>query len=314
MLVAIVVLACSTDAITLWRRIGRFDVAAPGSPPGGRTYLLIGSDSRAFVDSERERERYGSTAAVRGARADIVLLVRIGDHGTRVLELPRDLRVFSPQAGIVELASTFEAGPQGTVDSLCRTLGIGIDHVAVLEFDGLESVVDVVGGVEIRSDAPTRDRVTGLHIAHAGATRLDGEQALAYIRARHVEIETTRGWEPVPSQPIDRARRAQIVLDEVGARLDTSFMHPFATHRRLWALTGALRVDRSMGVGDMRALQHALARLTSAPRYTLPSRPAAGASTLGLLSPDGVETLETFEGASGTSSGRCAMPGTPPSS
>jgi LCP family protein required for cell wall assembly len=290
----------------LWRRVDRFDVALPGSPPGGQTYLLIGSDSRAFATSERDRARYGSASAVHGARADIVLLVRTGDAGTRVLELPRDLHVLS-QVGISDLASTYIAGPQGTVDSLCHTLGVGVDHVAMLEFSGLRSIVDAVGGITITADAPTRDRVTGLTIPRAGESRLDGEQALAYVRARNLETETPRGWVPVPSPTIDRTTRARTVLEQIGGRLQVRASRPSSTQSQLWALASAIRVDNAMGMRDMLNMQHALARLRSAHRYTLASRPAAGAATVGLLGPNDIAALKAFQGPA--SSRKCSIPG-----
>ena len=66
-----------------------------------------------------------------------------------------------------------------------QTTGVPIDHYAVINFDGFRSIVDALGGVEVCSPEPLRDRESGLDIP-AGTTRLDGDQALSYVRARKI--------------------------------------------------------------------------------------------------------------------------------
>ena len=187
----------------IWSRIDQRHLALPGSA-AGTTYLIVGSDSRAFVQSSADRARFGSASKTAGERADIVLLVRRVGGRTTVLNVPRDLVVLTPSGIPTRYTVTLNDGLQSLVDTTCHSLGVGVDHVALVHFDGIRNAVDAVGGVELTFATPMRDRVTGLSIATAGRHRLDGQQALALVRARTLERELGGRWEAVPSSASQR--------------------------------------------------------------------------------------------------------------
>src|SRR4051794_40992615 len=76
-------------------RVGRVHVGAGAlddpTPGGPMTVLVIGSDSRAFVQDATRAQAFGSPKDEGGQRSDTMILVRIdADHVTAVW-LPRDL-------------------------------------------------------------------------------------------------------------------------------------------------------------------------------------------------------------------------------
>ena len=81
------------DTGAIWFRLEREGAALSGSAAGGTTYLLIGSDERVDVP-DADRAGFGSSEDVPGARADIVVLVRVDNDGSvRTLAVPHDLLI-----------------------------------------------------------------------------------------------------------------------------------------------------------------------------------------------------------------------------
>jgi anionic cell wall polymer biosynthesis LytR-Cps2A-Psr (LCP) family protein len=205
-----------------------FDVVLPsGSPVPARTgpctdsacnYLLLGSDSRAGLPDE-----FGTNEDIGGTtRADTIMLVHTDPRLQKaiVLSFPRDLWVHIPGRGFDRINTAFEGGVKGggpqlmaqTVSDLTR---LPIDHTLYVDLDGFRKIVDTLGGVDMcipaynvntpgwltGTDAngePTRlyvgdighiaDPNSGLNI-EPGCQRLDGTQALAYVRSRHLPCD-----------------------------------------------------------------------------------------------------------------------------
>jgi len=295
--VLVVVATAGGFGLVTWRHIDRVSVTFPGSPSGGTTYLLIGSDSRAFVSSASDRARFGSGPAERRERADVMLLVRtLSGGGLRVLGIPRDLLTQLPDGSPTRMTLTLLQGPQAVVDTLCDSLGIGVDHLAVMHFDGLRRLVDRVGGVTVHVAAPERDRVTGLSLRHAGANHLDGQQALAFVRSRQLEELRDGHWRPVAPSAYARSEQARTVLVQLGSRLHLSAASPISSLRKLWTLSGAITVDNHSGVSDLRNLSHALGRLGTAHDEQIPVIFHPGAVPIADLQPSAGAKLEAFQG------------------
>jgi LCP family protein required for cell wall assembly len=242
--------AAATAVAVLDRRLDRFSLTTPDEREGTTTWLLIGSDSRRFVRTPGDRERFGDTGDVPDERADIVLAASVPDHGApAVVVIPRDLVVRTDEGRPRRLATVWSGGPQPFVDILCRELGIGADHVVAVEFDGLRRMVDAVGGVEVTVDAPVRDTVTGLHLEEPGTPQLTGEEALAWVRSRSMETRRGQAWVPRPRS--ERGIRATAVVRAVLAETSPLLRHPVRTTRLLLAATDSLSVDRGVGVRDL---------------------------------------------------------------
>ncbi len=148
---------------------------------GARNILVIGHD-------------FGSGTG--NARSDTVLLLHLSADGTRAdaVHVPRDIVVDIPacrteedgwsEATRAQFNWAFQFGGAAcTIRTFEQMTGIRVDHHLAIGFEGFAEVVDAVGGVEVELDEAEHDPNVG-HDLPAGRHLLDGEQALAYVRAR----------------------------------------------------------------------------------------------------------------------------------
>lgn len=284
------------DVAVVYGRLGRFEFAAPADRPG-ETFLILGSDSRAELPADRAAT-LGTQAMMPGARADVVLLVHVPARGRpKVLGLPRDLLVFADGAVPRRLAITMLHGPQSTADALCHSIGVAVDHVVLVDFSGFEQVVDSAGGVRIAVGTPVRDRVTGLQLDTPGVHRLDGRDALAYVRSRHPETRANGEWQPVPAGAAGRPTQALGVLRSLAGSLD---LRPIRDQRLAWAAAGAVTVDTSMGIGDLARLASALRSLRPGETAGLPARTTETPVPIATLDHGATAALRTVGATTGT--------------
>lgn len=268
--VVVLVLGAVLNVWLLDRRLERLDVDLAGSSAGGTTYLIVGDDSRQHLPP-------GPTDAfgyLPGDRADLLLALRVPDDGSTptVMSIPRDLLVLNHDFALQRLTLTWMDGPQATVDALCSSLGLGIDHLIRVRFDGFTSIVDDVGGVDVTLDAPIRDTLLGFDLP-AGTLHLDGALALLYVRARHLERFDGNTWVTVPNQ---RGEQGRTVLEQVMRNLDLSAWNPIRTERVVWRLAGAVAVERGTNILGLRSLRSALSRMGEADELKLPTGDASG--------------------------------------
>ncbi|MEU8603233.1 LCP family protein [Streptomyces parvulus] len=165
--------------------------------------LLIGSDSRAS----------DANVALGGGRnnrdnpplGDVQMLIHLSADrkSAAVVSIPRDTRVDIPACEDAETGEKFPATNTIINESLGRggagcTLatwenltGVYIDHWMTIDFAGVVSMADAVGGVEVCVNQNVWDRPlpgvpggSGLKL-EAGRTKVQGEQALQWLRTRH---------------------------------------------------------------------------------------------------------------------------------
>jgi LCP family protein required for cell wall assembly len=181
-------------------------------------YLLLGSDSRAGLTPE-EQKQFGTDAAIGGVnRADTVMLVQTDPSREKavILSFPRDLWVDIPGGSPGKIATAFEGGVEGGgPDRMARTVhaltGLRINHVLYVDLAGFQGVVDSLGGVDMCIPFDMQDENTGLDL-RAGCQRLGGVQALAYVRTRHLPCDA-------PAPDFFRISRQQQFLRAVINRL-----------------------------------------------------------------------------------------------
>ncbi len=238
-----------------YRRIERIDVTLPDVSDDRTNWLVIGSDSRAAAQDMVAVDAFGSAEEVPGERADVVLLVQQarGEVPARLVSIPRDLLVFREGHGVDRLALTLLDGPESTVTSLCRSLGLAVDHVVIVRVDGVRDVVDALGGVEVHTDRAVRDANTGLDLP-AGASRLSGEQAVAWVRSRHVQEQVGETWIDEPSGEVGRQRRQRELLGLLTQRASADIWNPVQVQRVAWNAAGALAIDRATTPQDLARL------------------------------------------------------------
>jgi len=157
--------------------------------------LIMGSDSR----TGKGNTGYGY---VPGQRSDTTLLVHIyqGRKSALVVSIPRDSFVTipkctTPSGGTVGPWTTkFNAafavgGPVCTIKTVESLTGIRINNFIVVDFNAFKTVVDSLGGVQVCFTTPVYDPIvhgvggSGLSLP-AGFSNLNGQQALAFVRAR----------------------------------------------------------------------------------------------------------------------------------
>ncbi|BET49712.1 LCP family protein [Kitasatospora aureofaciens] len=165
--------------------------------------LLLGSDSRAS----------DANVALGGGKnhrdnpplADVQMLIHLSADrkSASVVSIPRDTRVDIPACKDPDTGEKFPATNAIINTSLARggagcTLatwenltGVYIDHWMTIDFAGVVSMADAVGGVEVCVNQNVWDRPlpgvpggSGLKMK-AGPHKVQGEQALQWLRTRH---------------------------------------------------------------------------------------------------------------------------------
>ncbi len=182
------------------------------------TILVVGSDSRAFVSTPEQAQAFGSPQAVDGKRADTMMLVRVTKHETIVRSIPRDLVVSDGKGAMIQLNALLDRGPAPLIDAITANLGVTIDHYVQVDFPSFIKVVDAVGGVPVEVPSRVRDAFSGLALEATGCTTLDGDQALAMVRSRHLEAWDGSRWTDASGRSdLDRIDRQQRFLSALAA-------------------------------------------------------------------------------------------------
>ncbi|WP_194291581.1 LCP family protein [Cumulibacter manganitolerans] len=275
-----IVLALCADVAVVAGRIDTWPVTLPRADDGVDTWVIVGSDSRTHLPTDADPAHYGTPAQVGGERADLVVIVTVRGDRARAVSVPRDLLV-SDDGYPVRLALTLQNGPQHLVDALCTTLGVPADHLVGLHFDGFVSIVDAVGGVDVRIPHPLRDELSGLDLPTAGPQTLDGAAALALVRSRSAERLIDGVWQPAGSGADDRASWGAVVLDALLKKIDEDRYDPAALQRIGWAASGALRTDGGTGLLDLAGLAVRRPSVTELP-HGAPAAPAPPGAALPL--------------------------------
>jgi LCP family protein required for cell wall assembly len=201
-------------------KIPRVAVSTGAAGSGGTNYLIVGSDTRAFVKSQAERQAFtDSQTTVDGpARSDTMMVLHADGKRSYAVSFPRDLWVNIPGRGDMKLNAAFVDGPQKVLDTLKADFNLDINHYLEFNFKTFEDIVNAVGSVPVYFPYPVRDRLSGLGPTPvAGCYHLDGPNSLAYVRARHLEYYKNGRW--VASDPLsdlDRIQRQQSFIRKLG--------------------------------------------------------------------------------------------------
>jgi LCP family protein required for cell wall assembly len=159
--------------------------------------LLIGSDTR---DTAEDLSLGGSRSSVGGpAHADVEMLLHVSADRSNasLISIPRDTMVdipacTDPSTGRVYPESPHEqitdslshGGPGCTVFTWHRLTGIHIDHFMMVDFGGVVSMADAIGGVPVCTTANVADPYSHLRLTK-GDHVIKGVQALEWLRSRH---------------------------------------------------------------------------------------------------------------------------------
>jgi LCP family protein required for cell wall assembly len=171
-------------------RVGNLIPAASGAP---MNILLVGSDSRDGL-TKRELGKI-QTVKVDGRRTDTIILVHVSPEREKavMVSLPRDLRAnVGGQTNRINAAFSL-GGPDLLVKTVQEATGLPIHHYAEIDFAGFLKVVDALGGVRLcnRTGRTLDDSFANLHMP-PGCQQMNGVQALAFVRARHIDSDFGR--------------------------------------------------------------------------------------------------------------------------
>lgn len=223
-------------------------VSGAAAPPArkaaagnAQNILIIGSDSR-------------STTVAEG-RSDVIVLMHVAaDRKTVTLvHFPRDLYVSVPGHGKDKINAAFAyGGAPLLVQTLQDLIGVPIDHVAVLGFDGFQRMTDAVGGVDVYVEETGSSTE---YTYHKGYQHMDGAEALAFVRERHSLSEGD----------ISRGRRQQAFIKALLLKsLSRSVLtNPITLAHFVDAGTKNLTVDNAFSISDMRSEAFSMRNLRS---------------------------------------------------
>lgn len=196
--------------------------------PNGANFLIIGSDSRRFVNNAADYQAFSDKETQSAPpRSDTMMVLHAdGDHSFAV-SFPRDLWVDIPGRGNAKINAAFNDGPQKVVDTLQNDFNVPINHYLEVDFQTFKGIVDAIGDVPVYLPGVVLDKYTGLYSGFgAGCYYLNGASALQYVRARNLLIldpngtydpDTGKRWSPLDATAdIGRIKRQQDFVKKLG--------------------------------------------------------------------------------------------------
>jgi len=219
--------------------------------------LLVGSDSRAFVDSSGQASSFGSATTQTGQRADVIIIVRLVPTTRQIemLSIPRDTYVPIPgTGGSNRVNAAFNTGPSLLVQTIQENFGIPINHVVVANFPGFEGMVNALGGISLDFPYPVRDPDSGLNVATVGCQTVNGTTALALVRSRHLYYFKGGSWKYDGMSDWSRIQRQQAFFHAVLNKANSEFPNLLAINSFLTATADDLQVDSGFGSREMISL------------------------------------------------------------
>ncbi|MEU0601257.1 LCP family protein [Streptomyces sp. NPDC006393] len=160
--------------------------------------LVIGTDKR----TGKGNGGYGDKGSVGHADTNILLHVSKDRTNATALSIPRDLIVDVPDCptkqsdgsmkvipGTQDVRFNTSLGQDGrdagcTMRTVKEVTGIAPDHFMMADFNAVKTLTSAVGGVEVCLKHAVDDPDSHLKLS-AGTHKVEGEQALAFVRTRH---------------------------------------------------------------------------------------------------------------------------------
>lgn len=241
--------------------LGDTQIAEPTPNAAGQTplnILLIGSDAR---DTKENQELGGAKETFGGTPlADVQMLLHLSADRTNmsVISMPRDTLLQMPKCTDPDDGKVYQAsvgrvmtnqslgrgGPGCTVATWQELTGIHIDHFMMVDFAGVVSMADAIGGVPVcvTDNIHSRDsqgKGSGLKL-EKGTTYIKGEQALQWLRTRY-------GFED--GSDIARAKAQHQYMNSMVRELreNATITNPNKLRNLAEEATDALTVDDGLG-------------------------------------------------------------------
>jgi LCP family protein required for cell wall assembly len=220
--------------------------------------LLIGSDSRSGGNAKLG----GGTGAV--GRSDTAILLHVyADHQHAVgVSIPRDSLVDIPPCLLPDgkwtrtqqhmmfnaafsIGDTAAGNPACTQNTVEHLTGLRVDHTVVVNFEGVATMTDAVGGVPVclpqdiyQGDLNPNRGTRGKLIYHQGEQNVSGKAALDYVRLRHGIGDNS---------DIGRTKRQQAFISSLIKKVKDQGFNPTTLLPLANAATKSLTVDPGLG-------------------------------------------------------------------
>jgi len=231
--------------------------------------LIIGTDKR----TGKGNEGYGDKGSVGHADTNILLHVAKDRTNATALSIPRDLIVDVPDcetiqpdgskkviAGTSGVRFNTSLGQDGrdpgcTMNTVKAVTGIVPDHFMMVDFNAVKTLTTAVGGVDVCLKHAVKDKDSHLDLP-AGASKIAGEQALAFVRTRH-------SWGN--QGDLDRIKVQQQFMASLMRKMSSSdtLTSPTKLVKLAEAATKALTVDQ--GIGSVSTLKDVALELKKVP-------------------------------------------------
>ncbi|PWI20532.1 transcriptional regulator [Streptomyces sp. Act143] len=246
--------------------------------------LLIGSDAR---DSEENQKLGGAKETFNGTPlADVQMLVHVSADRSNmsVVSMPRDTLLQIPKCTDPDDDTVYPAttgrtmtnqslgrgGPGCTVATWEKLTDIHIDHFMMIDFSGVVSMADAIGGVPVCVDANIYSHTSSGHGSglklEEGTTSIKGKQALQWLRTRY-------GFED--GSDLARARAQHMYMNSMVRQLreNATLSNPGKLRSLAEAATNALTVDD--GLDTVKKLYDLAGELKQVPtkRITMTTMP-----------------------------------------
>ena len=251
--------------------------ATKGPEVGTQTFLMIGSTSRCVLNG-KQAGAFGSCAeGVTGVNSDVIMLLRAdqADHTVKILSIPRDLVLENVRPGeFHKVDAALADGPSQLVAVIEQDFGIPINHFVELNFDSFQGVVNAIGGIRMYFPTPEKDLYSSLDITTAGCHLLNGFQALAVVRSRHLEYGSHLQYYD-GSGDLGRIIRDHEFLRVLAAQVASHGLgDPISDNSLIGSIAPRLTVDSGLSITDMIDLLLAFHGTdpSSVPQWTMPNR------------------------------------------
>ena len=251
----------------------------PGKPAN---FLIVGSDTRAFVKNAEDKTHFGDEG---GSRSDTIMIAHIDPNSRQafIVSFPRDTGVKIPGGCSEKINATFNVdykcagqhgGPEMLVQTIKENFNVDINHYLEVDFVGFRQIVDVLKSVKIYFPAKARDSYTGLAV-EGGCQKLDGLMALNYARSRHYEYfdYASNRWRQDPTADFGRIRRQQYLIRTLMQNgVDRGAQNPRTGLKLVDKMVNFVGSDDQFNLGDVKRLVNTFSVTDpgSVPMETLP--------------------------------------------
>ncbi|WP_374009919.1 LCP family protein [Leifsonia sp. LS-T14] len=228
--------------------------------------LVLGSDSRGDPTTV-------DATGVSNQRSDTMMLVHIDADrkDVYVMSIMRDLWVPIPGNGTAKInAALAWGGTPLAIQTVEQLLGTRIDHVAIIDFQGLKAMTTALGGVDVDSPVAFTTVKSPHYVFSKGLNHLDGDQALAFARERYAfptaDYQRVADQQALVKGLIDKLTQGSTLADPGKV---TAFAGALGSH---------LSVDRQFDLPTILALAASM-RLAGASSIHTFTMPTAGTGT-----------------------------------